>query len=292
MKKLVGYFGLTRPYISLSATPFFFGSTFLSVHGVPRAGPFFTGFLAVVLAIAAAHVANDYFDWRLDAKNPRTARRPIPSGLISPREALVYGLVMAIAALTLTFLLNASSVLVALAAIPLPFLYIFFRRRQIPFAFMCPVIAVALMILFGSASVSGRVTSGSAWLLLVLGLLWEPGRDFISEIQDVTVDKAAGILTLPVVLSPKGVAKCVLALFLAASAVGVIAGFLANLGIIYLIAAVLAGSWLVFRSIELVKEPTTRNAVKMRVRAPKYIMAVCAAIAIDYAVASAIVSFL
>jgi len=286
MKKLVGYFRLTRPYISLSATPFFFGSTFLSVHGVPRAGPFFTGFLAVVLAIAAAHVANDYFDWRLDAENPRTAKRPIPSKWISPHEAFLYGLALAIAAFALTFLLNTSSIMVALAAIPLPFLYIYLRRRRIPFAFVCPVIAVVLMILFGSASVTGRVMTGGSWLLLVLGLLWEPGRDFISEIQDVAVDESAGILTLPVVLSPRGAAKCVLALFLVASAVGVIAGFLANLGIIYFTVAVLTGFWLVLRSIQLAKEPPAKNAVKMRVRAPKYIMAVCAAIVIDYAIVS------
>lgn len=286
MKKLAGYVRLTRPYISLSATPFFLGSTFLSVNGIPPPGPFFTGFLAVILAIAAAHVANDYFDWRLDADNPRTAKRPIPSGLISPREALLYGLALAITAFGLTFLLNTSSTLVALAAIPLPFLYIYLRRRRIPFAFVCPVIAVILMILFGSASVTGRVMTGSSWLLVVLGLLWEPGRDFISEIQDVAVDKSAGILTLPVVLSPGGAAKCVLALFLLASAAGVIAGFLANLRIVYLIVAVLTGFWLVLRSMQLVKEPTTKNAVKMRALAPKYIMAVCAAIIIDYAIVS------
>ncbi|MCX6658889.1 MAG: hypothetical protein NTX81_00705 [Candidatus Bathyarchaeota archaeon] len=114
----------------------------------------------------------------------------------------------------------------------------------------------------------------------------EPGRDFISEIQDVAVDEASGILTLPVVLSPRTAAKVVLALFLAASIVGVLIGFQVGMGIVYFTAASLAGSWLVFRSIGLVSEPTTKNAVKMRIRAPRYLIIMAAAISIDFVIAS------
>jgi 4-hydroxybenzoate polyprenyltransferase len=286
MKKLLGYIRLTRPYILLSATPFYIGSAFLSVNGLPPIGPLSIGFLTVVLAIAAAHVANDYFDWRLDAKNPRTAMRPIASKLISPNKALLYGLALAIIAFALAFTLNTSSVLVALAAIPLPFIYVCFRRHRIPFAFICPVIAIALIIIYGSTSVTGGFFSESTWAFLILGLIWEPGRDLISEIQDVKVDKAAGILTLPVVLSPRGAAKCVLVLFTASSIVGVIIGFLTKLGIVYFTAAILAGFYLVFRSVELVKEPSSKNAVVMRVRAPRYIVSLCVGIVINYVIVS------
>lgn len=286
MKKIAGFIKLTRPYISLSATPFFIGPAFLSANGIPPAGPFFIGFLAVVLAIAAAHVCNDYFDWKIDAKNPRTVRRAIPSGLISPREAFIFGSALAIAALALTFLLNTPAILVALAAISLPFIYVYLRRRKIPLAFLCPVAAVVLIILFGSASATGKVITSNVWLFLALALLWEPGRDFISEIQDVAVDEASGILTLPVVLSPRTAAKVVLALFLAASIVGVLIGFQVGMGIVYFTASSSAGSWLVFRSIGLVSEPTTKNAVKMRIRAPRYLIIMAGAISIDFVIAS------
>ncbi len=282
MKKLSGYIRLTRPYVLLSTSLLFIGPTFLSVDGIPPARPFLTGFLAVILAIAAAHISNDYFDWKIDAKNPRTAKRPIPTGLISPYEALFTGLVLGIIAFASTLLLNASSTLIAIVAVPLPFIYTYFKRHKIPLGFVCPVMAVVLIILFGCASVTGKMIEGHVWLLLILGLVWEPGRDFISEIQDVAVDKAEGILTLPVILSPKAAAKCVLALFSVTSIIGVLVGVLARLGIPYLAVASLAGLWLIYRSIGLVNQPTTKNAVKMRVRAPVYLMAISIGIAIDF----------
>ncbi|WP_455277947.1 UbiA prenyltransferase family protein [[Eubacterium] cellulosolvens] len=281
MKKLFGLIKLTRPYILITTSFLFIGSAFLSADGVPSFLPFLTGFLSVALAIAAAHIVHDYFDQEIDAKNPRTANRPLPSGLISRYEALIFGLAMAIIALILAFLLNLSSALIAILAIPLPFIYTYFKRNTIPFTFICTMMAVTLIILFGSASVTGHLMNGRVGLFLILILLWEPGRDFISEIQDVEADKVSQILTLPVILSPKTAAKFVLVFFSLAAIMGIIIGIMSELGILYLLVAFLAGSWLVYKSVGLIKAPTSVNAVSMRIHAPKYVIAISIAIMID-----------
>jgi len=281
MKKLFGLMRLTRPYILISISLLFIGSAFLSADGVPPFIPFLTGFVSVALAIAAAHIVHDYLDQEIDAKNPRTADRPLPSGLISRYEALIFGLVIAIIALTLAFLLNLSSALIAILAIPLPFIYSYFKRHKIPFNFICTMMAVTLIILFGSASVTGHVMKGQVWLFLILILLWEPGRDFISEIQDVEADKVSEILTLPVILSPKTAAKFVFVFFSLAAIMGIIIGVISKLGILYLLVAFLAGLWLVYKSVGLIKVPTSGNAVSMRIHAPKYVIAISLAIMID-----------
>jgi 4-hydroxybenzoate polyprenyltransferase len=281
MEKLFGLMRLTRPYILITTSFLFIGSAFLSADGVPPIIPFVIGFISVMLAIAAAHIVHDYFDQEIDIKNPRTANRPLPSGLISQYEALVFGLITATAALTLAFILNYTSALIAILAIPLPFIYTYFKRNTIPFTFICTMMAVCLIILFGSASVTGQVMKGQIWLLLILILLWEPGRDFISEIQDVEADKVSDVLTLPIMLSSKTAAKFVLVFFLLASIMGIIIGLISELGILYLLVAFLAGLWLVHRTLGLIKNPTSANAVRMRILAPKYVVAISIGIMID-----------
>jgi 4-hydroxybenzoate polyprenyltransferase len=281
VKKLLGFARLTRPYVTLSTSFLFVGSTFLSVEGIPPVWPFAAGYLAVVLATAAIHTFNDYSDWRNDAKNPRTSKRPIPTGLISPNEALFAAVAYGLFALALALLLNTYSFLIALVSVPIIFVYAYFKKHSIPFGFICPVMAVVLLVLFGCAAVTGKMIAGQVWLLLVVSLLWEPGRDLISEIQDVALDKDSGFLTLPVILSPKGAAKCVLALFAMTSNAAVLAGIHAGLGVLYLIIALLTGGWLIYRTAGIVKEPTTKNAVKMRIRAPRYLMAIVIAIVIS-----------
>jgi len=281
MNKLFGLIRLTRPYILVTTSFLFIGSAFLSANGVPPFIPFLMGFVAVALAIASAHIVHDYFDREIDIKNPRTATRPLPSGLISRYEALLFGLALAIIALALAFLLNFSSAMIAILAIPLPFIYTYFKRHTIPFTFICTMMAVTLITLFGSASVTGQVMKGQIWLLLILILLWEPGRDFISEIQDVEADKVSEILTLPVILSSKTAAKFVFVFFLLASIMGIIVGIISELGILYLFVAFLAGSWLVYKTLGLIREPTSRNAVRMRIDAPKYLVAISIGIMID-----------
>ncbi len=63
-------------------------------------------FFDVALVLAGANTMNDFFDWKVDSKNQRTAKRPIPSGLVSPFEPLLFALILGISALGLIFLLN------------------------------------------------------------------------------------------------------------------------------------------------------------------------------------------
>ncbi|UCH02999.1 MAG: UbiA prenyltransferase family protein [Candidatus Bathyarchaeota archaeon] len=283
-EKLIGFIKLTRPYILLTSTPFFLGSTFLSVHGIPPIKNFIAGFLSVSFAIAASHTINDFFDWKTDSRNPRTIKRPIPTGLISPNEALVFAIVLGICALGIAFFLNSYSAIIAIASIPLPFLYNFLRKHGIPFSFVCPVFAEQNIILIGSTSITGRLMVNNIWPLLILSLFWETGRTLNSGIQDVSSDKASRIVTLPVILKPKIAAWLVLSLFSFASITSVLIGIIAKLGILYRVISLASGLWLIYEGTKLVKEPTTQQAVKTRTNAPKFVTIIFLTIAISYVI--------
>jgi 4-hydroxybenzoate polyprenyltransferase len=275
MRKLKGFVSLTRPYVLFTTTSFYIASALLSINSIPAAYPFFIGFLSTVFAIASAHTLNDYFDRKNDQNNPRTANRPIPSGNIPHQQALVVGFIYGVIAVLLTFLLNPPSIVLAFIAIPLPFIYQFMRKRQIPFSFLCTMAAVFFIILLGSAAVSGQYWSQNILLFVIFGISWEMGRTLISEVQDVDHDKVTDITTISTTISSKRAARLIFILFLISAIASILIGLLGQLGILFLIIASAAAIWLTYRTFELVKTPTTANAIKMLFRAPKYLVLIC-----------------
>jgi 4-hydroxybenzoate polyprenyltransferase len=280
LSKINGIITLTRPYVLISTLFLFIAAAFLSVNNLPPLIPFFIGIIATALAIASAHTINDYSDRIVDKENPRTAQRPIPSGLVPPTQALFLGLSFGVFAVLLTFTLNPLCILLAFFGTPLPFVYNYLRKRQIPISFICTVLAVLFIILFGSASVSGQLVPNSVWLFAIFGMAWELGRTMISEVQDVDADKESAVTTISVVLSSKRAAWVIFLFFAIAASVNILIGFVAQLGFIYIILSFLAAIWLLYRTLELVRKPTGPNAIQMKVRAPKYLIVVSLALII------------
>src|SRR5438270_12280493 len=83
------------------ALPFAYVGAVMGARGVPSWWAIFWITVAVLGARTAAMAANRYFDKDLDAANPRTARRALASGTLSPRvmlSAIVVGLVLLVVA--------------------------------------------------------------------------------------------------------------------------------------------------------------------------------------------------
>jgi 4-hydroxybenzoate polyprenyltransferase len=288
MRILKGIISLTRPYVLLTTTSFYIAAAFLSVDGIPPFIPFLIGFLAVVLAIASAHTLNDYFDRIIDKTNPRTAKRPIPSGIVKPWFALLLGVIYGTIAVSLTFILNPLCVILAFIAIPLPFIYEGMRKRQISYSFLCTMLAVFFIILLGSAAVSGQYFPNHILLFVIFGMSWEMARTMISEVQDVESDKITNIATISRTISSKRAAQLILLLYSFASIISVLLGVIGQLGFIYLGVTVGASCWLIYRSLELVRAPSKPNAILMLYRAPKYLVTICLTMVIAILVNSVI----
>jgi 4-hydroxybenzoate polyprenyltransferase len=275
MNTIRGIISLMRPYVLLSTTSFYIAAAFLSVNGIPALLPTLLGFLAVALAIASAHTLNDYFDRYNDKDNPRTKNRAIPSGKVSPHLALVLGVIYGLIAVAITFFINLPSIILAFIAIPLPFAYNYMRKRQIPYSFLCTMLAVLFIILLGSAVASGQYLANNILLFVIFGTSWEIGRTLISEVQDVDQDTISDVTTISVTISSKRAAQLIFVLFALAAIMSVTIGFFGQLGILYITVAIATSLWLLYRSLELVREPTTPNAIRMLYQAPKYLVIIC-----------------
>lgn len=146
--------------------------------------------------IAGLYLA-DYFDRMLDVI--QKPHRPIPSGRISPNEALCVGALYAIVGLALTFLLSLSNLLLVLLAGVLVFCYAkFTKARGLVGNFNRGAMTVATY-LFGVFSVySFSSIPLSLWMLSFVFFFHDTNSNIIGAIRDVQGDQTGGYMTTPV----------------------------------------------------------------------------------------------
>jgi 4-hydroxybenzoate polyprenyltransferase len=162
------------------------------------AGHVAPGILAIfvagtVLMRSAGCAINDYADRDFDRYVKRTSERPVTSGAIAPKEALLVAAVLALLAATLIVPLNPLTWMLAFAAIAIAASYPYTKRFfAIPQAYLG--IAFGFGIPMAFAAVSGAVPP-IAWLLLVVNVSWAVAYDTEYAMVDRDDDIAIGIKT-------------------------------------------------------------------------------------------------
>jgi 4-hydroxybenzoate polyprenyltransferase len=157
--------------------------------------------LAMVGARTAAMGLNRIIDARIDARNPRTAGRPLPAGKVTLIESWL--LVIAASGLLLLAAAMLNPLCLALAPVALAcfVLYAYCKR----FTAMAHVV---LGVCLAAAPVGAWIAlrGDLQWPVLVLGmavLLWVTGFDIFYALQDVDFDRSQGLHSLPVRLGVK-----------------------------------------------------------------------------------------
>lgn len=230
------------------ALPFAYLGMLLAARGWPTLWQFAWITLAMASARTLGMGANRLIDRALDARNPRTARRPLITGAVAPRTAWV-GTLLAAALLALS----------AYALGPLPF-------RLLPGALLMLVLypytkrwttlshwalgaTDGLAPLGAWAAVRGSLTAPGdlpAWFLFAIVTLWIGGFDLIYACQDVEFDRAEGLHAIP---ARHGVAAALRLSALAHALTTVLLfalGWIAGLGWPYWLAAAAAAALLAY----------------------------------------------
>ena len=180
---------------TLFALPFAYVGAVFAARGVPSAHALLWITLAVLGARTAAMAANRYFDREIDARNPRTARRAVASGKMSPAVMLwacALGIALLLAA---AWQLNPLCVkLLPLAALGV-FVYPLCKRFTWLTHFVLGAVD-ALAPLGAFIGVAGTV-SWAAVLLFGAVTVWVAGFDIIYALMDLPIDREQGISSLP-----------------------------------------------------------------------------------------------
>ena len=198
--------------------------------------------LGTILMRSAGCVVNDYADREFDRHVERTAHRPLTSGKVGTREALLLALGLTLAASCLLLFLNPLSVKLSVIAAILAGSYPFFKRFfAIPQAYLG--IAFGFGIPMAFAAVQGQVPA-AAWWLLLANVFWTIAYDTEYAMVDKNDDLKIGIKTSAITFGRYGVAAVMLcyALFFVMMAVlGLQAGWRWMYFVALLVAAGMAG---------------------------------------------------
>ena len=153
------------------------------------------GFLTGFTLCAAAMVANDYYDRTIDAVNEPS--RPIPSGLISVREALAMVFVLTVVGFAFAFLTSLLCLGVAAVSWLIVVTYVTVGKRTgLPGNFLVSA-CVATPFIYGSVAVLDWVPL-NVWLFASMAFLSNTGREITKGIVDVKGDKTENVKTLAV----------------------------------------------------------------------------------------------
>jgi heme o synthase len=193
------YLALLKPRVmSLVVFTAFVGLMIAPVHIHPVIG--FTALLCIAVGAGAAGALNMWYDADIDAVMTRTAKRPIPSGRITPGEALAFGVVLAVGSVTVMGLLVnwLSAAFLAFTIFFYVAIYTMWLKRTTPQNIVIGGAAGAFPPMIGWAAVTGGV-SLEPFLLFLIVFLWTPPHFWALSLLRTDDYARARVPMLPVV---------------------------------------------------------------------------------------------
>jgi protoheme IX farnesyltransferase len=171
--KLRDYYTLTKPEVNLLILMTTSAGYYLASRGPLRIIGLLNTLLGTLLVASGTATLNQWMERRWDGQMRRTASRPLPSGRLSSREALVFGLLLSVAGgLYLLVAVNALAALLAVSTL-LSYLLVYTPlKRKTPLCTLLGAFPGAMPTLIGWAGGSGHI-SGQAWFLFAILFLWQ-----------------------------------------------------------------------------------------------------------------------
>ncbi len=130
--------------------------------------------IALVMGTGGANTLTSYIDRDIDAVMKRTMKRPIPTGRISPGDALYYGLFLAFGSIALAYLLHPlAAILMLLGLFDNVIVYSLWTKRRTPWNIILGAPSGGIPTLIGYAAYNGQLPL-DAWIFFLLVVIWTP----------------------------------------------------------------------------------------------------------------------
>ncbi|MDX6452795.1 MAG: 4-hydroxybenzoate polyprenyltransferase [Gaiellaceae bacterium] len=238
------YYRLVKFEHTIFALPFAYVGAFLAVGGVPSAHDLLWITLAMVGARSLAMALNRLIDARIDAANPRTATREIPSGALTKAAVVAFCLlslaVYAVAVWQLDPLVRWLSPIPVVAFVVYPYL-----KR---FTWLCHLWlgAVDGLAPVGAwAAIKGELP-WQAWALGAAVAAWVSGFDLFYALFDADVDREQGLHSWVTRFGERGAFTGARSLHLATIALLAAAGIGLDVGVLYWLGVLIVASLLLY----------------------------------------------
>jgi geranylgeranylglycerol-phosphate geranylgeranyltransferase len=222
------------------------------------------GFSTGFTFCAAAMVINDYYDRKIDAVNE--PQRPIPSGLIKPKEAMMFMATLIIVGFVFSLLVTPFGLLcfvVAAVSLAITSIYLTVGKRSgLPGNFLVSA-CVAIPFIYGSITAVGTVGL-NVLLFASMAFFSNTGREITKGIVDVKGDSLENVRTIAVHYGEKKASLSAAFFYLAAVALTPITWFLGLVSVSFVPLVLVTDVGLVVCSWLLVLDPSREKARKIK----------------------------
>ena len=239
------------------------------------------------LAAGSANAINCYLDRDIDGLMARTRRRPLPAHEVEPERAMVFGLVLGVVSFVLmAWFVNLLAAFLTLLAIGFyVVVYTMLLKRSTPQNIVIGGAAGALPPVIGWAAVTGDV-GVPALILFALVFYWTPPHFWALSLRIRKDYAAAGVPMLPVVRGIPETTRQIGLYTLLMVAISLVLWPVAQMGIVYLSAAVGLGAVFIWQAYRLWRrgaseEASTRGAIQLYRYSISYLSLLFLAVAVD-----------
>ncbi len=201
--------------------------------------------LCMIFARSAAMAFNRYLDHAIDAKNPRTAVREIPSGKIKPLHALYFTLACCLLFILTCYFINPICFYLSFIALFIVLFYSY-TKRFTPLCHLVLGIGLSLAPIGAFLAVTG-VFQLMPVLFSIIVFCWVSGFDIIYALQDEDFDKENNLYSIPALLGKKKALLISTILHLITAIVIVYIGYYGEFKIYYWIGATIFISMLYYQ---------------------------------------------
>ena len=276
------YLALTKPRIVVLLLLTALGGMFLASGGVPEMSLVLLVLGAGALAGGGAQALNHSLERDIDAVMWRTRGRPVASGRVSPRRAMVFGaLLNAVAFVILAVLVNPLSALITLTgALFYVFVYTMVLKRSTPQNIVIGGAAGAVPPMVGWAAVTGQLELPAVYLFAIV-FFWTPPHFWALSLLLKDDYARAGVPMLPVVTSVWQTKWHILLYTLLLFALTLMFFTTQAVGLVYLVAASTLGALFLLFGYCLLRGPGIRGARTLYLYSLLYIALLFVAVGID-----------
>jgi geranylgeranylglycerol-phosphate geranylgeranyltransferase len=213
MKKPLGFIRLMRPINCLMmGIAVIVGASIAGTNSLNSKWPnLIYGFITGFMLTAASMTINDYYDRQIDSINE--PNRPIPSGLIKPKEALSFALALTITGFAAAYLTGTFSLATAMLAWIVFVIYTTVGKRSGLPGNLLVSICVAIPFIYGSIAIANEVKLNVV-IFASIAFLSNTGREITKGIVDIKGDETRNVKTLAVRYGDKTAAFAAAAFYL------------------------------------------------------------------------------
>lgn len=278
------YYQLTKPRIIPLLLITTAGSMWIAAKGQVDLVLLLVTMTGGTLAAASAQVINCIYDRDIDYEMERTRHRPIPSGKIQPKGALVFAIALAIISFTLlTVFANLLAALLAFAGIVYyVVVYTHWLKRHTTQNIVIGGAAGAIPALVGWAAVTGTLNWG-AWVIFASVFLWTPPHFWALALMIRDDYAKVGIPMLPLVVGDPATVKQIWWYTLVTVATTLLLVYpLHDSGIVYFAIASTLGAVFIHKAWRLLQNPEDRTIARgLFLYSISYMMLLCLGMVVD-----------